>query len=292
MSVLRVNLMSKILGGPTDLTVICPHPDLFTGDPRRFYVSGKKYKVLWLLHGGNCDCNSWLYHTNLVRYVKDREFMVVMPSGQNADFANHPQFADGLMLTDFFFEELMPFVHGWLPTSSQKEDNFVAGYSMGAAAAWMFGLYCPESFGKLFSLGSPPKNYAFMEEYRNWSGEEFREKALADPLKFPAGYGDPKAGIHLKEVNMIAKYGTVGDFLDSCEHTGYRVKEAAENGNMPEAYLLCDTGERTYQKVKEFQKQAEAWKNVSIHFEYTDLSLREYAFCDNALQRILEICAD
>ena len=292
MSVLTVNLMSRILSGPVDINVILPHPDLFTGEPEKFYTSGRRYRVLWLLHGGECDRSSWIAYTNLVRYVKDKEIMVVMPTGLNTDFANHIQFADGFMMTDFFFRELMPFVRGWLPASCAREDNFIAGYSMGAAAAWMFGLYRPELFAKIFPLGSPPKDYSYMEPYREWKSGKFREEALANPQKFPAGYGNPKAGIHLKEVNMISKYDTVGAFLDSCEHTGYRVREAAESGNMPEVYLLCDTGERGCRKVKEFQEKAEEWKSPKLHFEYTEKGLNEYAFCDDVLPRVLELCAD
>jgi hypothetical protein len=59
MSQFQVNLHSKILATPVDLTVILPDPssDMV---PHDFYASGKKYKVLWLLHGGNADWHDWL----------------------------------------------------------------------------------------------------------------------------------------------------------------------------------------------------------------------------------------
>ena len=290
MSIVSVNMISKILAGPVDVNIILPNPHVLTGDPQTFYSSQKKYRVLWLMHGGNCDCNSWISYTNLVRYVNGRDLIVVMPTGLNTDFANHVQFTDGFMMTDFFFEELMPFVYGWLPASREREDNFLAGYSMGGAAAWMLGLYRPECFAKIFPLGSPPKDYTFLEPYRTWSAAKFREEALGNPKRFPAGYGDPKAGIHLKEVNMITKYPAVGDYLDSYEHTWDRVREAVQSGALPEVYLLCDTGERTYPKVKQFQECAEAWNCPKLHFEYTDKGLNEYAFCDDVLPRVLELC--
>jgi putative tributyrin esterase len=223
--------------------------------------------------------------------VKDRDIMVVMPTGLNTDFADHDQFTDGFRVKDFFFRELMPLVYGWLPASSRREDNYLAGYSMGAAAAWMFGLEHPECFSKVFPLGSPPKDYRFLEPYREWTADEFRKKALASPTSFPAGYGNPKAGIHRKEVNMITKYDTVGAFLDSYEHTCDRYREAVNQGtNLPEIYLLCDTGERSYDKVKAFEQQTKAWENTGLIFEYTEKGFHEYAFCDDVLPRVLELC--
>lgn len=289
MSVISVTLMSQALAGPVPVKMILPDPGFGGEKPAQFYGSGRKYQVLWLLHGGNCDSSSWMYYTNLVRHVKGRPVIVVMPEGGNSDFANHPQFADGLRLTDYFFEELMPFVCGWFPVSAKPEDHFLAGYSMGAAAAWMMGLLHPERFGGIAPFGSGLKDYTYLEPYRDWSADQFRRKALENPVAFPAGYGDPKSGIHTKEVNMICKYPSVGAFLDSCEHTHDRFKERACQGRLPRVYLACDSGERSYGQVQKFVAFAEkAGAGERIEFRMTDRGVKEYDFCDMALPGMLD----
>jgi S-formylglutathione hydrolase FrmB len=256
MSEYAINLKSSILFGPTDVSVIVPNPRAGE-NAKEFYSSGKTYKVLWLLHGGMGDRNDWLRNTNVGRYAQEREVIVVIPNALNSDFANHPQFADGYNFSDFFFDELMPFIYNWFPASDDPKDNFIAGFSMGGAATWMFGLQHPEKFMGIAPLSSSPRNYEFLEPHRELTSGEFRAMVMADRTAFPSGYGNPKNGMLTKEINMVAKYPTVGGFLDSCEHTWERFREAASSGTLPKIYVACGIEDRSYRKVLAFQKYAE-----------------------------------
>jgi putative tributyrin esterase len=282
-----INLNSSILAGPTDLSVLLPGPE--TGkSPQAFYASAKKYKVLWLLHAGSSDRHDWLRSTNVSRYVKGRDVIVVVPNALNSDFANHPQFADGYNFSDFFFDELMPFIHHWFPASSQPKDNFIAGFSMGAAGAWMYGLYQPEKFGGVAPVASPPKNYTFLEPYRNMPAGEFRAKALADNKVFPTAYGDPKSGIKIKETNSISKYASVGAFLDSYEHTWDRFREVAAAGRLPNLYLPCGTEDRMYPKVLQFKQYADTLGASGITYDFIPGEGGGFGFCDAILPKMLD----
>jgi putative tributyrin esterase len=287
MSEYAINLRSTILAGPTDLGVITPGPRP-GGGAKEFYGSGKKYKVLWLLHAGMGDRHDWLHNTSVSRFVETREVVVVMPSALNSDFANHPEFADGYNFSDFFFEELIPFVHNWLPASARPEDNFIAGFSMGAAAAWMYGLSRPEKFGGIAPIGSPPKNYAFLEPHRGMESGEFRARAAADNKAFPTAYGDPASGIKPKEVNMIAKYPSVGDFLDSYEHTWDRFREVVAAGKLPRTYLPCGTEDRMYQKVLAFQQYAKELGATGITYDFAPGAGGGFEFCESVLPKMLD----
>lgn len=286
MSEYRITLTSSILSGPTDLCVLVPNP-VIGNDPNEFYKSGKKYKVLWLLHGGNGGCNDWLHYTKIALLAERRNFIVVMPNALNTDYANHPQFTDGYNYNNFFFDELMPYIHNWFPASDRPEDNIIAGYSMGAAAAWMFALQHPEKIGGIASVASALKDYNYLDCYREMSGAQFRVMAEANPENIPAGYGPPGAFIHQKEINMISKYSTVGAFLDSPEHTYNRFKEAAENGTLPKAYTPCGTEDRGIKGVKAFEVYAASLGADSITFEYIPGG-GGYAFCDQVLPGILD----
>ncbi len=228
MNEFSVSMYSCKLGNPVDVTVYLPSPKP-GDDPQTFYQEGEKYKVLWLLHGGNGDRHDWIRYTDLGNLLANRKLAVVCPSALNSDYCNHPQFGEGYLFTDYFFDELMPFVHNWLPVSAAPEDNFLAGASMGALAVWTLYLVHPERFGGIAPLVAKPRNYSYLESYRHMNSFEFRQFAEQNRHLLPAGYGDPNAGIWPKEINMICKFPTVGDWLDSYEHTwdilGRTVKE-------------------------------------------------------------------
>lgn len=130
MALVHLNFSSKALGGNTDVNILLP--DLPRGQsPAEFYASGKKYPVLWLLHGTYGDYTDWLRKSNVELYACEKELIVVMPSALNTDYANWPGFGLGYQAADYLTEELMPLVYGWLPASPKREDNFIAGLSMG-----------------------------------------------------------------------------------------------------------------------------------------------------------------
>jgi S-formylglutathione hydrolase FrmB len=285
-----VNLKSRILAGPTDLTFLLPGPQSGV-DARQFYQSGQKYKVLWMLHAGMGDHHDWLRNTSIGRLVEDRKVIVVMPSGLNSDFANHPGFADGYNFSDFFFDELMPFVHNWFPASDRAEDNFIAGFSMGAAATWMYGLLQPDRFGGLAPIGSPPISYTFLEPYRSMERGEFVARATADNKAFATAYGNPAGGIKPKEINKISKYASVGDFLDSSEHTWDRFREAVAAGKVPRTYLPCGTEDLMYPKVLRFKEYADELGAEGITYEFVKGAGGGFGFCDSILPRMLDFFA-
>jgi S-formylglutathione hydrolase FrmB len=287
MSEYTINLRSSLLAGPTDLSVILPGPEIGE-NAKEFYGSGKKYKVLWLLHAGSGDRNDWLRNTNIGRHAQERQLMLVIPNGLNSDFANHPEFADGYYFSDFFFDELMPFIYNWFPASDNAQDNFIAGISMGGAATWMYGLQHPEKFGGIAPLSSPPRDYAFLEAYRNLTAGEFRTKAMADRMAFPSGYGNPKNGMLTKEINMIAKYATVGEFLDSYECTWERFRQAAATGKLPKIYITCGTGERSYDKLLRLKEQADELGVKDIAYDFIPGDGHGFEFWDQVMPRVLD----
>ena len=287
MSEFTINLKSKILFGPTDVSVIVPDPSESL-NPKEFYSSGKKYKVLWLLHGGNGDRNDWICYTNIGQYAMQREVMVVIPNALNSDFANHPEFADGYNFSDFFFDELMPFIYNWLPASDDPKNNFVAGFSMGGAGTWLYGLCHPEKFMGIAPLSSSPREYGFLEPYRNLTSGEFRAKVMADKKAFPSGYGDPKNGMLMKEINMIAKYSTVGDFLDSYECTWERFREVAAAGKLPKIYVACGTEDRSYEKLLRFRKYAEELGVNGIAYDFVAGYGHSFKFWNDVMPKVLD----
>ncbi len=133
MAYMQLNFSSQYLGGSHPVSVILPErPNGMSA--KEFYSSGKKYKVLWLLHGSYDDHTAWVRKSNIEVYACEKDLIVVMPNALNSNYANWPQFGLGYNMYDYLFEELMPLVYNWLPASPKREDNYIAGLSMGGEA--------------------------------------------------------------------------------------------------------------------------------------------------------------
>lgn len=168
MALVHLNFSSKALGGNTDVNILLP--DLPRGQsPAEFYASGKKYPVLWLLHGTYGDYTDWLRKSNVELYACEKELIVVMPSALNTDYANWPGFGLGYQAADYLTEELMPLVYGWLPASPKREDNFIAGLSMGGRGAIQYAYRHPEKFAAVYSMSCVPQDIRTQLEDPFWA---------------------------------------------------------------------------------------------------------------------------
>lgn len=283
MALFTLDFFSKYLMVNTQVNVIMPRIELFQ-EPKEFYSSGKKYKTLWLLHGSCGDHTDWIRNTNISRYAEERNLIVVMPNVLNSDYANYTTFADGFQVWDYITEELMPLIYNWLPASDKKEDNFIAGLSMGGNGALMFGLGYPDLFGGVAVLSSTAREIEYLRPYASMSSEEFRT-AAQDPIKFPGPNGN---GMRLKEINQVAKYKTVQIFLDSYENAWDRFPEVVKAGKLPKMYVSCGTKDKNvYPRFLRFKKYAESL-NADVKFEEEEGYCHEYALWDISIQKALD----
>ena len=282
MSLLTMEFFSKSLMVVTQVSILLPSVGM-SDDPKAFYSSGRKYKVLWLLHGSNSNHNDWIKYTNITRYAEDRDLIVVMPNVLNSDYSNYSTFADGFNVWDFIPDELMPMVFNWFPASSKREDNFVSGMSMGGNGALMLALGHPELFGGVGILSSTAREVEYLRPLANLTAEEFRRIA-ENPLKCPGPNG---TGMRPKEINQVAKYPTVQAFLDSYENAWDRLPEAAAKGNLPRMYICCGTKDpNVYPRYVRFQKYMEQL-GVEVEFQEFEGYRHEYPLWDIAIQKAL-----
>ena len=79
MSLLHLNFESEYLHFNTDVNIIMPdRPKNIT--PEQFYLSGEKYKVLYLLHGTYGDYSDWIRKSNIEVYAAESNLVGVMSS--------------------------------------------------------------------------------------------------------------------------------------------------------------------------------------------------------------------
>lgn len=145
MAVIRMNFLSQALGMQTNVTICLPtfsFADVMAGR-EEVYVPGMKFQVMYLLHGGTGDDSDYLHFTNIVRYADDHKLAVVMPADYNASYTD---FEDGAKYFTYVAEELPKMIQTMFPVSAKREDNFVAGLSMGSHGAMKIAMNYPEKY--------------------------------------------------------------------------------------------------------------------------------------------------
>ena len=264
MSLIHYNFESQYLNNNTDVNIILPDKPR-DKTPEQLYGSGKKYKVLWLLHGTFGDYTDWIRKSNIELYACERDLIVVMPSGLNADYVNWPDFALGYNTWDYLFEELMPLVHHWLPASDKREDNFIAGLSMGGNGTLQYAAGHPEKFGGAAILSCAPRDLHQLA------------KDLEDP-EF--------AKMNYRLVNGIRNAGGMEGYLSSPINVWDRLPELIEQDALPPLYFCCGKNDFLYDRYKAFKEYAQKL-GLKATFEEFDGFTHEWRFWDLTIQKAL-----
>lgn len=139
------NFFSKTLLNHVDVNVLIPSMadnDCLFHELTEIYEP-RPVKALYLLHGALDDYTAWLRNTAVERYVQELGIAVVMPSGQNGFYSN-AKF--GLDYFDFITEELPRMIEYTFPVSSNREDRYIAGASMGGYGASKCALRRPDRY--------------------------------------------------------------------------------------------------------------------------------------------------
>ena len=160
MAVIKMNFLSQTLGMQTNVTICLPSAsfaDRMAGR-ENVYVPGMKYQVLWLLHGGSGDDSDYVNFSNIVRYADDHKLAVVMPADFNAGYTDDPE-ERGAKYFSYVVDELPKLCQAFFPFSDKREDNFVAGLSMGGAGTFKCAMMHPEKYAAALCMsgaGSDP----------------------------------------------------------------------------------------------------------------------------------------
>lgn len=260
MAYFSFKMTSAVLHGNTTVDVILP--DLPRGEkPENFYVPGKKFKVLWLLHGGGGDSSDWVRKSSIERYACERELAVIMPDARNSSYNN----VEGYPMWDFMNEELMPLVYSYFPVSDKREDNFVAGLSMGGHGTCHWAFACPEKFQGMAAMSCGPFSIV-----RIMKGEQ--------PLD--------NRGM------MIAKYNGNIEEAEK-EDYWYLAKQMMEGGNpVPKMYFAAGTEDplKTARDMKMFEDYCQEI-GLKAKFEY-DPGSHNWEFWDEHIQHALKYFFD
>ena len=259
MALVRFNFESQYLNNNHEISIILPDkPRELT--PAEFYGSGKKYKVLWLLHGTYGDHTDWIRKSNIELYACEKDLIVVMPSGMNANYANWEHFSIGYNMYDYQTEELMPLIYNWFPASDKREDNFIAGLSMGGRGTCVYAFNHPEKFAAAAILSSCPRDVMF--DMQN------------------------KTSMWARTQGSIDNRGGLEEYLASYENTWRILDEKAHTGQLPRLYFAIGKNDFLYGAFQHFREHAEQI-GLDAEFEEIEGFKHEWRFWDLTIQHAL-----
>lgn len=263
MSVLFYNFESEYLKNNHQISIILPDKPRAL-KPSQFYLSGEKYKVLWLLHGTFGDCTDWLRKTNIETYAAEKNLIVVMPSALNSNYSNWDGSMMGFSMFDYLTEELMPLIYGWFPASDKREDNFIAGLSMGGRGTIKYAVNHPDKFAAAAVLSAAPQDFSKM------------------------GPGAP--GLldteNPRMKNTLANAGGLEAFRNSNENVWAIIDKLAGTGVLPRLMFACGKDDMLYPSFLTFKDHA---KEIGLDAEWFELDgyAHEWRFWDIAIQEAL-----
>lgn len=143
MAIISLNFLSKELKMNTLVNMIVPDSERIGDKPL------SERKVLWLLHGLSDNATAWLRLSNVERYAWEKDLVVVMPSGDRSMYCDN---VHGQNYFTYITKELPEYMHLMFNLSEKKEDNFIAGLSMGGMGAMKAALTYPEKYAAVGSF--------------------------------------------------------------------------------------------------------------------------------------------
>ncbi len=214
----------------------------------------KDYPTLYLLHGLSDDHTIWTRRTSIERYVENMNLAVVMPAVGRSFYTDIP---NNLAYGRFIADELPTIARSLFPLSSAREDNFVAGLSMGGYGAFKLALTYPERFAAAASLsGAVDMLHRAIEEEADPSGEL---RHIFGPAKGMAAKGD----------DLFTLADTFADRLDAC----------------PRLFQCCGTEDFLIEDNERFAAHAQAL-GLPLHYT-TSPGIHDWAYWDTEIRKVL-----
>ncbi|MEC0127735.1 alpha/beta hydrolase [Paenibacillus pabuli] len=254
MALIQCNFYSDTLGLSTSMHVILPqqtHNQIGMEN-----VTGQGlHPTLYLLHGLSDDDSIWLRRTSIERYVANLGIAVVMPQVHRSFYTD---MADGGQYWKFISEELPALARSFFPLSHKREDNFVAGLSMGGYGAFKLALRKPEQYAAAASLSGALDMTAHMGRNASSALQQAELQRIFGP--------------------QVA--GTENDLI-------HLLKESQANqGPQPLLYQCCGTEDFLYEDNQSF-RQACAESDLQLTYE-EEPGEHEWGYWDKKIQDVLK----
>ena len=240
MALIQCDFFSDVLGLSMSANVILPQN------------TKGKLPCLYLLHGWSDDHTTWSRRTSIERYVANKGIAVVMPAGHKSYYCD---LKGGDRYWEYISEEVPQIMRDFFPLSDKREDNFVAGLSMGGYGAFKLALNKPEQFSAGASLSGAV-------------GTDWAEHSR-------------------KSIDVDIAFGSEEEYKTSINNLAYVAQELSKSTKpKPRLYQCCGTEDFLYDNNRKYKALME-----TLDFDYTyeeEPGSHEWGYWDMKIQRVLD----
>lgn len=253
---MKITFLSQYLHRQTHVNVLLPagcHSQNLHNNPQPF-------KALTLLHGKSDDFDTWTRCSVVENLSRRYALAVIMPDGGNSFYTDMETGDD---YYTFITKELREVLWPLLPLSHCREDNAIAGLSMGGYGALKIGLLNPD---KYCAIGSFSGAVDIRAQYSK------AQRACAD-LDHPDEFYISR-GLHPEKVRYDTRaalrhldnvFGSP-EGIDLKQGDLFRLlREATESQTLPRIYQSCGTEDFLYEDNVRFRDYA-AKIGADIHY--------------------------
>lgn len=217
-------------------------------------IRQKRYPTLYLLHGLSDDHTIWQRRTSIERYVEGLNLAVVMPAVQRSFYTD---MMIGQRYWAYISEEVPAIARHFFPLSGVREENYVAGLSMGGYGAFKLALSYPERYAAAASLSGT------LDVVRLAQAEQ------------TAGHNELK--------HIFGDAATLAESDNDLLHLARRV--VVQGQARPHLYQWCGTEDFLYADNVRFREHTEAVGLATTYEEGT--GGHDWSCWDRQIQRVL-----
>lgn len=255
MALVHVGFFSEALGMCVNCDVILPQYSRSLIGMKTAEAGTRK--VLWLLHGASDDQTIWQRRTSIERYAAPLGLAVVMPA---AHLSSYSDMAHGGKFFTYIADELPEAMHKFFGFSKAREDNFIAGLSMGGAGCMKIGLARPEKYGAIGCLSAGASN--------------FRKAAMNNP-----GYA--------KRQKMVYGDRVIEGTEEDCFGNAERLVKAG--GPLPRIYHACGSDDFLLNNAHATRDFFQGFEGNPFDYTYEeDPGAHTWEFWDEHIQHFLK----
>ena len=234
MVLFRGEIKCKSLQRRTSISVILPADNIhFLQDTEE--IVPKPYKTLYLLHGLYGSDDIFLANTSIQKFAEDHGIAIVIPCGENSfyvdDVDSHAYYGE------YVGQELLDITRNIFPLSHNREDTYIAGFSMGGYGAIRNGLKYSQNFSKIGMISAA----LITDDIVNYTSDDnvlrsrqFYESIFGNLDELKGSDMDPKA------------------LIDGC-------------GDLPDIFMACGVDDFLFEKNTDFHEFLKS-RDVNVEF--------------------------
>ena len=217
--------------------------------PLDYDKSGKRYPVLYLLHGYGGNYTGWI-QDGVQNHATERDLIIVVPDSGNSWYANWAASDDQRKNNweDYIIRDVVGYVDSNYRTIARRQGRAIGGLSMGGYGALAIGLRNPEMF---CSIASHSGAIGYGRMFRKLLEKNEPVSPVKPRPDWMSDFDIPGFGTYL-ERSPKGKIVTTIEEADALNV--FKLVTGLSDDQRPDIYMVCGRGDFLFEANKEFAK--------------------------------------